>query len=345
MADVSIGTVDRVLHNRGEVNQETRNRVISVIDELDYKPNLIAKSLALKKSFNIAILVPKAGNNNPYWKKPAEGFNMAAAELHDFNTRIILFNYDLGNESSFIRKFTGMLKINPDGIILAPHFHDAAIDLVRKCKSLKIPVIYVDNDLEEEPGIAYFGQDAFQSGKVAAKLMSYKLAANSKVIIVNLAPNKSVTHHMQRREHGFSDYFHSELSDLHITTLSVAIDLSNEKELSLTMRKLLSENPDIGGVFVTNSRAHKLAAFFSSEGNDSIMLVGYDAVGDNIAYLKKGVIDLLICQKPQDQGYLSAMAMFNFLFTGKEIERVNYSPIDIIMKENLNYYHSNEANY
>lgn len=340
MAEVSIGTVDRVLHNRGEVNPETRDRIMAIVEELGYTPNLIAKSLALKKSLNIAVLVPKAGKNNPYWKKPVEGFHLAAAELNDFNTKITLFNYDLGEESSFINEFEQILKLHPHGIILAPHFHDAAIGLVRKCKNHNIPVIYVDNNLEEEQGLAYFGQDAFQSGKVAAKLMHYSLKRSSKVLIVNLAPNKAITHHMQRREAGFTDFFRTEILDQDIITLSVAIDLSVDDEPSSTLREILLENPDIRGVFVTNSRAHKVAGYLSSTGKDSIILIGYDTVEDNISYMKKGMIDLLICQKPEDQGYMSAMAMFNYLLTGKQIEKVNFSPIDIIIKENINFYHN-----
>ncbi len=345
MAKVSIGTVDRVLHNRGEVNRETRDRIMAIVEELKYTPNLIAKSLALKKKHNIAVLIPKAGENNPYWKKPVEGFHLAAAELNDFNTKITLFNYDLGEESSFIKSFEQVLKLHPHGIILAPHFHDAAINLVRKCKDLNIPVIYVDNNLEEEPGLAYFGQDAFQSGKVAAKLMHYSLKRNSKVLIVNIAPNKAITHHMQRREAGLTDYFRTEIVDQNIMTLSVAIDLSVDDEPSSTLRHILLEHPDINGIFVTNSRAHKVAGYLSSTDKDSIMLIGYDTVEENISYMKKGMIDLLICQKPEDQGYLSAMAMFNFLLTGKPTEKINYSPIDIIIKENINYYHINETIY
>src|SRR5512135_3080956 len=101
MAGVSIGTVDPVLHNRGEVNQATHERVMSYVDELGYTPNLLAKSLALKKSFTIAVLVPDAGVNNPYWKKPLAGFKSASEELHDFNTKIIVLNYDAGEEKSF----------------------------------------------------------------------------------------------------------------------------------------------------------------------------------------------------------------------------------------------------
>jgi LacI family transcriptional regulator len=44
-ASVSIGTVDRVLHNRGEVAEETRQQVLNIIAKLGYTPNLLAKSL------------------------------------------------------------------------------------------------------------------------------------------------------------------------------------------------------------------------------------------------------------------------------------------------------------
>ena len=59
---------------------------------------------------------------------------------------------------------------------------------------------------------------------------------------------------------------------------------------------------------------------------------------ENIQFLEKKAIDFLICQKPEEQGYRGVMAMFNYLMTNKQVERVNYSPIDIIMKENLDYY-------
>jgi LacI family transcriptional regulator len=57
-AQVSVGTVDRVLHNRGEVSEETRTLVNNIINELEYKPNLIASSLASKKPFQIGVLLP-----------------------------------------------------------------------------------------------------------------------------------------------------------------------------------------------------------------------------------------------------------------------------------------------
>ena len=52
LSGVSTGTVDRILHNRGKVSEEAQKKVEKVLKEIDYHPNLIARSLALKKSIN-----------------------------------------------------------------------------------------------------------------------------------------------------------------------------------------------------------------------------------------------------------------------------------------------------
>ena len=58
MAGVSVGTVDRILHNRGKVSKTAQEKVNRVLQEVEYRPNLMARSLALKKQFNIAALIP-----------------------------------------------------------------------------------------------------------------------------------------------------------------------------------------------------------------------------------------------------------------------------------------------
>ncbi|NJK96229.1 MAG: LacI family transcriptional regulator [Bacteroidales bacterium] len=58
LAGVSPGTVDRVIHNRGQVTEENREKILNIIDELDYKPNLLARSLATKKTTCLFLFVP-----------------------------------------------------------------------------------------------------------------------------------------------------------------------------------------------------------------------------------------------------------------------------------------------
>jgi LacI family transcriptional regulator len=337
MAKVSIGTVDRVLHNRGEVNRETHDRVMSFVKELGYTPNLLAKSLALNKRFTISVLIPDAGQNNHYWKKPLEGFRMASDELSDFSTKIEIYYYDPGLEKSFAKEFNRLISARPDGIIMAPNFQDAAMQLIPRCNDLNIPFMFIDNNIDGQ-GLAYFGQDAFQSGIVAARLMHYGLHESSTVMILNLAGNKAITRHMQRREQGFISYFSNERPANGIKILSRAIDISEPNEPAGALKMLLSGHPQTAGIFVTNSRVHRVAEYLSSAGKGSLVIIGYDLLDANIEFMEKGIIDYLICQKPEDQGYRSAMAMFDFLLTGKHAGQINYSPIDIIVRENVEYY-------
>src|SRR5260370_4780760 len=56
---ISIGTVDRALHERTGVSLKTKARVQRMADELGYKPNLAAQALKLNRRIEIAVVLPK----------------------------------------------------------------------------------------------------------------------------------------------------------------------------------------------------------------------------------------------------------------------------------------------
>jgi LacI family transcriptional regulator len=336
-ANVSIGTVDRVLHNRGEVRRETFDRVRAVVEELEYTPNLLAKSLALKKRFRLAALIPES-TDNPYWESPAGGFNRANDGLKDYHTSLEIYPFDPGEEDSFLHQFDRLVDENPDGIILAPHFQNAALKSLARCETLKLPVVLIDADLESGARLAYFGQDARQSGEVAASLMHYGLPDCSTVLIMHLARNRVITPHMKRREQGFRDYFVRNMPGRCIHPQTLEADLNQPGEPGTVLRSVLAADKNIAGIFVTNSRIYKVALEVGQITDRNLLLVGYDLLPDNLDFVKKGIINFLIGQKPEQQGYQAVLALFNYLLTGKAAEPVNYSPIEIIIRENLGFY-------
>ena len=96
LAGVSAGTVDRVLHNRGEVSVRTREKIETVLKELDYRPNLYASALASKRHYKVAAVLPKAGGYD-YWIEVLRGVDLAAKEYANLNIDVeqILFDqYD-----------------------------------------------------------------------------------------------------------------------------------------------------------------------------------------------------------------------------------------------------------
>ncbi len=96
LAGVSEGTVDRVLHNRGDVSVKSREAVTKVLEEMNYSPNLFARSLASKKQYRFVCLFPEFQSGN-YWEEIDKGFDMAGLDFIHHNVRIekLYFNqYD-----------------------------------------------------------------------------------------------------------------------------------------------------------------------------------------------------------------------------------------------------------
>ncbi len=337
LAKVSAGTVDRVLHNRGEVKEETRKKILKIVDDLGYTPNIIAKSLASKKVYRICVLIPEAEQENPYWQKPLNGIELAKEEIKHFSTNIDTYTYSIDSQKDFEAKFKLLLALNPDGIIFTPHFIELSHKFVAECKLKGIPVLFLDSNLENEDVLGYFGQDAASSGHLAASLMVYGLPKGATVLVLNLTKNKATGFHLAKREQGFLDKVNTDLNQ-YFKTISCEVDVSNKRKAHKALKDVFLIHKGIKGVFVTNSRVHKAAKVISELGLNDILLVGHDLVDENVKYLEDGVIDFLICQKPEDQGYKSVLALFNYILSKRNVERVNYSPIDIIVKDNLAYY-------
>ena len=336
-ANVSIGTVDRVLHNRGEVSETTREQVLKIIDELGYTPNVLAKSLSSKIKYTIAILIPDS-DRNAYWEKPLEGIKAAAREIKKFNFELQIATFDYSNENSFIEKSNEILESNPSGFIFAPVFYESSIAVIEKCDQLGLPYVFVDVFIENCKNLAYFGQNSVQSGYLAARLMSYSMekGINHIYVVKPLNPSAPV-YHLSLREKGFSSYFAQE-SDNQAILHSLEVDISTPFVLDESLDAIFFGDQKPSGLFVANSRVHLVAKYFEKHKIKNVVLIGYDLLHENIEYLEKGIIQFLICQNPEEQGYRSVFSLFNHLFLKKSVDKLNYSPIDIIMKENIEYY-------
>ena len=87
-AGVSRGTVDRVLHGRGGVCPEVREKVLQLAEELEYRPNRAALGLAaLKKPVRIGLLLPSEGN--PFFGEVIRGAKAAEKSLSDYGTALL----------------------------------------------------------------------------------------------------------------------------------------------------------------------------------------------------------------------------------------------------------------
>lgn len=337
IAGVSTGTVDRVLHNRSDVSEKTREKILKIIDELGYKTNIIAKTLASKKQIIFSVLIPEEDEYSGYWQKPLVGIQKAEEELLSYGVKIHKYLFNPSDTQSFKNKSKLLLEKDPNAVILAPIFKSEALLLTDELTKKNIPVVLLDSNFNgKNDSLSFVGHDSFQSGMVAAKLIFDRTTNKSNILIINLLANHSNINHLSIRSEGFRSFFAKK--DKMGSLIEMNIHDFNAIDINKKLQHIFNDISEINGVFVTGSRVHIIAKFLKDQSIDQdIILVGYDLLAKNIDFLKNNTIDYLISQNPIEQGYQSVMKIFQTTILQEKPDKINYLPIDIIIKENLKY--------
>lgn len=184
-AHVSVATVSRVINQKGYVNEETKQMVLQAIEELNYVPNELARSLFQKKSHIVAVMMPHL--TSYYFSDLLE---VIEDETINANYRLMICNSkdDPAKESKYLKIFD---QYNVDGIILISN-----TNRIEDYLALNIPMIEIDHNLSD--AIPSITSNNFMGGKLAAE----KLVSNGcKKIIHFRGPSGLVT--VQDRTTGF----------------------------------------------------------------------------------------------------------------------------------------------
>jgi len=339
IASVSIGTVDRVIHGREGVSPATREKVRKLLEEYNYKPDMIASSLALKREVRLAVVMPGTVNGHAFWGIPAIGVERALDALSGYNIKVDTYYFDQFDRNDFVERVKKFPYQEVHGVLFAPVFLEDSTVFVKQCEKENVPVVLFNSILEEAPYHSFIGQDAYHSGYVAAKLISFGMEHRRDVAIINMSARKDHYAHLINREKGFRSFF-----EIHSNRLEnlFSIDLNgvDDKHLKQKMDELFDAH-SIGGIFVTNSRVYKVAEYLAARGSMGVRLVGYDLLPESVEFLKRDYIDFLISQKPEEQAFRGLSSLFNLVAFHRQPERKQFMPIDISTRENLRYYQSN----
>lgn len=341
MAGVSVGTVDRVIHNRGRVSEENRKKVKAVLEMVDYQPNLMARSLASKKQYHFVAIIPSFGQGE-YWEAISEGIDKASLEMGTYNIRVTKLFFDQYNNNTFdgiIRDLLDGQQV--DGVLIATLFTDSVVYLSHLLDEAGIPYIYVDSNIPGEHQLAYFGTESYDAGVIASKLLTDKISQTSDILIAKIIHNgKNDSNQGKNRREGFCRYLAESgfTGKLHEVELTINDSVYNFRKLD-TIFELF---PNIEGTVIFNSTCYIVGNYLKTRQLRNIKLVGYDLIEKNTRLLSDGTITALIAQRPEQQGYDGIKSLCNFIVFKQNPEKVNLMPIDILIKENLKYYLNNK---
>ncbi len=262
-AGVTTTTVSRVINNRGYISNKTKETVFRVMQELNYRPNELARALTKKHSNTIGVIVPHV--SHPFFSKLISHLENAAAQK---GYKILLCNSkdEPKKEMEYIEM---CLSNRVSGIILCSKYLDA-----EKFSSLKIPILNLE---KEDDSIAVSIQcDNYQGGKIAAE---HLIDCGCKQLL-HFGGIAGKDMPADRRAKGFTDVCNSKkISNKVVMTNQTAYGTMKYHDY---IKQALLEYPEVDGIFASSdliaAQVIQVCHKMNRKVPEDLCLVGFDDV-------------------------------------------------------------------
>ncbi len=328
---VSIGSVDRAIHNRPGINNETREKILKACEEYGFRINRFAQSLS-RQQYNLAAVLPK--QNVDFYKSLEKGLRRAAEELSDLNVSLqIIKNTRNGYqaEKEILEKIGEM---NLNGIALcvdyAPKLNEAINAIINK----DIPVVTMATDAPESIRTTTVAVSPEKTGEIAASYMT-RFIHEAGTVCVLRGNNEAMG--QTRTAETFFNSIRKNRPELSIGE----IFNTDEKpaKLKRAVDEIKAKYDDLKGIYLTAWGGHICAARLEELGlQEEIVFFATGIYTDLWPYLDNGTIDLLVHRNPHRQGALAINLLFDML-TGKGVDKdKHHVRPEFIIRESLWFY-------
>lgn len=327
---ISRGTVDRALHDRKGVNEETKKLVVEKVKSLGYRPNRLASFLSTGKTLNIAMITPAEPLS--FWKSVKEGARAFSAVAGDHVVNVTWHEtgvHDIARETEILGE---VLENGVDGIGIAPADPEKLANLIDRAVRRHIAVATLNTDAPNSRRICFVGQDHLRAGRVAGELMGKFLMGSGNVLAITAFHN--VLAHRQRLD-AFVELMRQRYQGISI--VGVFENHDNEEEAYEHVRSYLSTRK-LNGIYLTSgvgvSGVSK--ALIEAELACETRVVCFDFFPDTVRLVKQGLVHATIGQDPFTQGYEAAKVLYDYIVERRQpVGGTVHTRIDIGLRENI----------
>jgi LacI family transcriptional regulator len=317
--DVSIGTVDRAIHDRGRISPETREMVLEKLKELGYTPNTLARALGRGRPTRIAFLSP---DSNGFWQDMIQGAMAAAASLADYNLKLDILS--AGSEENVLGE-AGLMEeavaARPDALLVVPlnaYLMQMHID---KAAESGIRVATVNRDSPDSRRLFYYGENPYAAGLAIGAIHGKFIPKNGCAAFMKLNPGNP---NFDQRTKGWRDALAGYAPE---AALPGPFEYTEDGEVAYAVAKrLLSQKIRPQAVFAdTAGGAIALAQAVRDAGlAGEVCVVGIDVDERTLELLDSRAMFAVIEQSPYTQGYEAVKLMHRVLMEGYEPDRSRY---------------------
>ena len=314
-AGVGVGTVSRVINDSGYVSEKTRKKVEEVIEELNYKPNELARNLFRNRTNIVAVITPAIGN--PYY---ATLYSEVENRLRKYGYKTMLCNTigEATNEEAYLE----MLERNMvDGIITGTHTLDYS-----SYKKIKGPIVGFDTPKLNDD-ILIVTVDHEKGGILAAKAL---IESGCKEVL-QFTDATTKNYPFIKRHKAFAKEIKK--AGLICREYKPNMDNFEEKFIQENIDEAFSMYPNVDGVFATDTHAllyMKKALSMGKRVPHDLKVVAYDGTFIlNTAYPSPSAI-----VQPIDKLAKVAVDSLHAIINGEKVDR-NTKVLDIEFRQGM----------
>lgn len=311
---LAVGTVSRILNNRGYISEKSRRKVQEAMEKLDYKPNEMARSLKKRSSNLIGIIVPQIAH--PYFASLISALEEAAYEC---DYRILLMNSqgDPRKENRFIDL---CYRNQVAGIVLC----NGNMDIVKPDK-LSVPVVTIERKMEG--GDAAIECDNEEGGRLAARHLIERGCHN----LLHISGFTHLDMPAEKRGLGFSE--ESRINGVKATIISVPFENYRLPQAEQILERILNGNPLVDGIFASDDiLAGELLRVCIKKGikvPEQMKIIGFDDMGlPGVSYPAITTI-----RQPVDEMAKEAVNCISRLSEKKETAKRTVFSVKLIVRE------------
>jgi LacI family transcriptional regulator len=325
--NVSRGTIDQVIHNRGRISEDTAKKVRDFLEKIDYKPNKVGRGLS--KKFNKHIYIVYHVNENDYFREVKKGIQAAMAEIEDygFHAHVLLVDRSSSKQIKLIEELLEKEEEAADAIILSPYEPDKFQAVIDKAWDQGVPVVTFNEDVPDSQRMFYVGMDHYRSGQLAAEVLGKVVKAGEIAILLDGTTDSRA----EARMSGFMDgigHFPG------IVVKEHTVPIRSVNHVSDYTSKLIQGG--VAGIFPLRTSVRGVVEALEEQAGGNVAFVAYDLNKLMIDSLKKDIITAVICQEPFYQGYLPVKVVFDYFFHHKfPVQQVYQTKLDVIFKWNV----------
>ncbi|MEO5819623.1 MAG: LacI family DNA-binding transcriptional regulator [Vicinamibacteraceae bacterium] len=303
---VSVGTVDRALHDKPGVNPDTRARVLAAAQALSYRPNLAASYLRSRRSQQIAVHLP--AGDSLFMQTLRDGIREGAAPFAP-SLALEFRTYASAEEQALLlspRALSGSA-----GLIVVPGSSKAIAARLEDVAGPTLPIATVVDAVPGRPRLLSVFADPLSVGALAGELMARFVPGRGQVAIIG-SPTVSRTHAEHVR--GFMASL-SRLSS-RLTLAAVVDSHVDERETHRRVRELLHAHPRLKGLYISTNDAVPVLRAAGHEGRlVDLVVVATDLAPELFPWIRSGKVAATIYQRPLTQGQTAVQLLHRYLQT------------------------------